>query len=147
MCYDYHQYKKNKTISRDSRCGLTTHIFKIQCATPDADVDIKVTDPFGNVYKETIHRPMVWDATIMGHNETILTGADKAFKAGEKASVYVKDGAICIEATTSGVAQIVGVDGKVLSRNLSAGHNTINLPQSGVYIVTANGQTTKVFVK
>ena len=70
-----------------------------------------------------------------------------ASPAGEKASVYVKDGAICIEATTSGVAQIVGIDGKVLSRNLSTGHNIINLPQSGVYIVTANGQTTKVFVK
>jgi|GEM_PF-211935 len=147
MCYDYPQYKKNKTISRDSRAGLTTHIFKIQCETPDADVDIKVTDPFGNIYKETIHRPMTWDATIMGHNETILTGVDNAFKAGEKASVYVKDGAICIEATTPSVAKIVSVDGKVFTRNLSAGHNTISMPQGGVYIVTANGKTTKMFVK
>ncbi len=147
MSYDYPQYKKSKTIGRDARTIATTHIFKIQCATPDADVNVKVTDPFGNIYTETIHRPMTWDANIMGNNTTILTGVDQRIKAAEQSAIYVQDGSLCIDAKSAGTAQIVSMDGKTISKGLSAGHNIINALQRGIYVVTADGETTKVFVK
>ena len=147
MCYDYPQYKKSSTISRDSRSTNSTHLFKIQCATPDADVDIKVTDPFGNIYTETIHRPMTWDANIRPNNTTILTGANNKLKVADTSTIYVRDGLICVDAKEAGTVQIVSMDGKKVNKVISSGHNEFPVLQRGIYVVTANGETTKVFVK
>lgn len=147
MCYDYPWYVKNKSISRDSRTGISAHIFKIKCATADADLEVKVTDPFGNIYTETVKRPMVWDDKIMGHNTTILTGINEQVKASSRATIYCRQNTICIDGKTNGTAQIISLDGKSKITNISAGHNEIPVQKAGIYVVRANGQTTKLYVR
>lgn len=36
----------------------STHMFLVQCATPDQPVYIQVTDRFGNIYSRTVERPL-----------------------------------------------------------------------------------------
>ncbi len=40
---------------------ITQHLFLVQAESPDATLEIRVTDRFGNVYKETMARPKAYE--------------------------------------------------------------------------------------
>lgn len=47
----------NGSTSMTFPTGLTSHLFEVSTANPTSSVVIKVTDPFGNIYQETMTRP------------------------------------------------------------------------------------------
>lgn len=53
----YNATRSNKNAGLTFGTSETRHMFRVQASAPNTTLDIKVTDRFGNVYKETMKRP------------------------------------------------------------------------------------------
>ena len=50
--------KNNENLSSSAmRTSYTPHLFRTYAASPTSTIEIKVTDCYGNVYRETMTRP------------------------------------------------------------------------------------------
>lgn len=54
LCY---QLNNGGSIGTTFLPVLTSHFFRVKASSPNSTLKIKVTDPFGNVYEETMNRP------------------------------------------------------------------------------------------
>ena len=64
VSYDIPRTYKNGEITRSFRTIKTHHIFSVQASGPDSTLEITVTDPFGNISKETMTRPKAFNTTM-----------------------------------------------------------------------------------
>lgn len=64
ISYDIPRTYKNGEITRSFRTIKTHHIFSVQTSGPDSTLEITVTDPFGNISKETMTRPKAFSTTM-----------------------------------------------------------------------------------
>lgn len=61
--------------------------------------------------------------------------------------IYPEGKYIIIDSPESGTARIVAIAGISLSHNVQQGHNVIPMDDAGLYIVTLNGTTAKLYLK
>ncbi|MBR3547109.1 MAG: calcineurin-like phosphoesterase C-terminal domain-containing protein [Bacteroidaceae bacterium] len=57
LAYDVPKFKADGVYGTGSAAGKTSHIFFIQASTATEDVNVRVTDSFGQVYTSKFHRP------------------------------------------------------------------------------------------
>ena len=57
LAYDVPKFKADGVYGTGSAAGKTSHIFFIQASTATEDVNVRVTDSFGQVYTNKFHRP------------------------------------------------------------------------------------------
>ena len=61
MCY---RLENGGSISDTFRPSLSSHFFRVQASSPTSTLEIKVTDPDGTVYRETMTRPKALSASM-----------------------------------------------------------------------------------
>ena len=61
--------------------------------------------------------------------------------------IYPEGKSIIIDSPESGTARIVTIAGISLSHDIQPGHNVIPMDDAGLYIVTLNGTTAKLYLK
>lgn len=57
----YNATRSNKNAGLTFGTSETRHMFRVQASAANTTLDIKVTDRFGNVYKETMTRPKAFN--------------------------------------------------------------------------------------
>ena len=76
-----------------------------------------------------------------------LSGIRQTAIVGETATIYTKGSTICVDTDKKGNVSIVSLNGEVVVKTLSEGHNEFNVSGRGIYIVKANGKIKKLFIK
>lgn len=64
LCYDIPRVASSGGYTADFASTRTCHIFKIVTQSADTPVTVRVTDSFGNVYVQSIQRPMAFDLDL-----------------------------------------------------------------------------------
>lgn len=64
LSYGYLRLKDGHTPTSDFQAQSTAHMFKVRASQPTSTLEIKVTDCFGNIYRETMSRPKAFDLSI-----------------------------------------------------------------------------------
>ena len=145
LTYDRPYLTNHSTYGTDCACTKNSHMFLVRSNTATGTITVKVTDRFGNVYTQVVERPYAYSVDMKDENVSELVGIQDA--KAQVASVYSNGNKLCIESEKDGRAQIVSLNGTVQHIDLHSGHNEISTLQRGIYIVNANGQTKKLFIK
>ncbi len=148
LTYDLPRYEKSNTDGGDACASKNSHMFSIRCNSADRPIDIKVTDRFGNVYTQTIQRPLPFDLTsIKEENTTTPVGINSPLPAHLANSIKVEGRNICIDSKKDGKAIISTIDGQSRTYSLKAGNNRFSVNKNGIYIIHTSGQSQKVYVR
>lgn len=155
MAYDIPRFeyylKKNGVgeYTTDNAANMNLHMFKAIASSATSSITVKVTDRFGNTYTKTVTRPIECsiEGLMPGGEEMILNGIQQQIAQNSSSQIYSDGKGIRIEAVEKGSAQITTVDGKHRTVALSVGTNTIPVSHGGIYIVTINGKSTKLYVR
>ena len=149
LTYDIPRYKSYGSYSTDNAAFMSMHTFKAIASSATSSITVKVTDRFGNTYTKTVTRPIpcTTEALTAGGETMVLTGVQQQIAETGKTKVYSNESGIHIDAKEKGTAQITAIDGTYKIVSLEAGANTIPMTQKGIFIVTTNGESTKIYVK
>lgn len=64
LVYDVAKWKATGTITESFTTNRTGHMFTVTATTADKPITVRVTDSFGNVYSDTVERPIKFTETI-----------------------------------------------------------------------------------
>ena len=148
LTYDIPRFEAKGTYTTDNATNWNLHSFRAVASSPTSSITVKVTDRFGNIYQKTVTRPIpcTIEALTAGNEEMILTDIQKRMNALGQTNIYSNNCSICVESASEGEVKITNVNGMTSTHKLQNGHNTFPV-QKGIYIVTVNNESTKLFVK
>lgn len=64
LAYDYPRYVKSGSLTSDFVTTSTSHLFRALAKTANLPITVRVTDPFGRVYYQTIQRPLAYNINM-----------------------------------------------------------------------------------
>jgi len=91
LCYDLPRVASTGSYTGDFASTTTCHMFSIKTNAANTPVTLRVTDSFGNVYVQSIQRPMPFDINLESRQEIGSTSAIRPVVSGQKVSQHVYD--------------------------------------------------------
>lgn len=135
--------------STDNATNMNLHTFKAIASSATSSITVKLTDPFGNTYTKTATRPIpcTVEGLKTGGEEAVLTGMESHLTTNKDFHAYIQGNNIKIHVKKGGTAVIANTEGMSRTVKLVEGDNLFPIKGHGIYIVSREGESVKLYIK